>query len=112
MNIQKPSAPNTPIPPAPKPTPRSRPAILGLEVRYERSFLLDLQLLDPSTFRYIKRFVFDEFPKLAQLHTLPQFRQLGQSGIFYRFTLDRYLITLEMTGHLVKFLRVLPIPEL
>ena len=112
MSIRHPSAPNTPIPPEQQTTARSRPAILGLEVRYERLFLLDLQNLDPITFRYIKQFVFDEFPKLAQLHTLPHFRQLGQSGIFYRFTLDRYLITLEMTGHLVKFLRVLPIPEL
>ena len=113
MSSSKPSVPNRPTPPSGKPpTTRTRPATLGLEVRYERSFLLDLQLLDPSTFRYIKQFVFDEFPNLGQLHTLPDFRQLGQSGIFYRFTLDRYLVTLEMTGHLVKFLRVLPIPEL
>ena len=84
----------------------------GLEVRYERSFLLDLQQLEPVSFRYIKQFVFEEFPKNKQLQELPAFRQIGSSGIFYRFTLDRYFISLEVTGQLVKFLRVLPIPEM
>lgn len=84
---------------------------LGLEVRYERAFLLDLQQLEPVAFRYIKQFVFEEFPKTGKLQDLPHFRQIGSSGIFYRFTLDRYFISLEVTGQLVKFLRVTAIPD-
>ncbi|MDX2228023.1 MAG: cytotoxic translational repressor of toxin-antitoxin stability system [Leptolyngbyaceae cyanobacterium bins.349] len=84
---------------------------LGLEVRYERSFLLDLQHLEPTAFRYIKQYVFEDFHQLSQLPALPAFRPIGSSGIFYRFTLDRYLIGLEVTGQLVKFLRIVPIPQ-
>jgi len=82
------------------------------EVRYERSFLLDLQQLEPVTFHTIKKFVLEDFHQLPQLQELPAFRQIGNSGIFYRFTLDRYFISLEVTGQLVKFLRIMSIPEL
>jgi len=63
-------------------------------------------------FQDVKQFVFEEFHQLSQLQELPGFRQMDSSGIFYRFTFDRYLISLEVTGQLVKFLRVMPIPEL
>jgi hypothetical protein len=91
--------------------PRRRPSP-GMEIRYERSFLLDLKKLDPQGFQQVCQFVFDEFPKITQLHELPSFQKLGSSGIFYRFTLAQYLISLEVTGQLVKFLRVLPKPDL
>ncbi|MBC7969001.1 MAG: cytotoxic translational repressor of toxin-antitoxin stability system, partial [Verrucomicrobia bacterium] len=52
------------------------------------------------------------FTSIQQLHALPGFRSLGSSKIFYRFTLDRYLVSLEITGQIVKFLRLLPKPEL
>jgi len=99
MNVAKPAFP-------------SRRSPLGLEVRYERSFLLDLQQLEPVAFRAIKQFVFEEFLQIGQLQDLPTFHQIGSSGIFYRFTLDRYFISLEVTGQLVKFLRVMPIPQI
>lgn len=83
-----------------------------LEVRYERSFLLDLKHLEPAVFQPIQRFVFDEFQSIHQLYTLPEFKQIGSSEIFYRFTLENYLISLEVTGQIVKFLRVLPKPQI
>jgi hypothetical protein len=82
-----------------------------LEIRYERSFLLDLRQLEPGAFCLIKQFVFEEFAELSKLPDLPSFHKIGSSEIFYRFTLDRYFISLELTGQLVKFLRVIPIPE-
>lgn len=87
-------------------------ALVGHEIRYERSFLVDLKNLEPAAFQQIQRFVFKDFYDLIQLQDLCEFRQLGSSGIFYRFTLDRYLISLEITGRIVKFLRILPKPDL
>lgn len=92
--------------------PGRRPIPFGMEVRYERSFLLDLKHLDSASFHIIRQFVFEEFPKISNLQELPAFRQMGSSGIFYRFTLDRYFISLEVTGQIVKFLRVMPVPSL
>ncbi|NJP12694.1 MAG: hypothetical protein HC866_27195 [Leptolyngbyaceae cyanobacterium RU_5_1] len=54
----------------------------GLEVRYERSFLLDLKRLAPAAFAQIWQFVFEEFYKINQLQELPEFRQLYSSEIF------------------------------
>lgn len=85
---------------------------LGLEVRYERSFLLDLQRLEPVTFRAIRQFVLEDFSQMAQLQDLPGFHQIGSNGIYYRFTCDRYFVALEVTGQLVKFLRIVPIPQI
>ncbi len=85
---------------------------LGLEVRYERSFLLDLQRLEPVAFRTIKQFVLEDFTQIAQLQDLTGFHQIGCSGIYFRFTCDRYFIALEVTGQLVKFLRVVAIPQI
>lgn len=90
---------------------RGMHALVGHEVRYERSFLCDLQTLEPAAFHQIQRFVFNDFYELIQLQDLDEFRRFGPCGLFYRFTLDRWLISLEITGRIVKFLRVLPKPE-
>jgi mRNA-degrading endonuclease RelE of RelBE toxin-antitoxin system len=84
----------------------------ALEVRYARSFLLDLKKLEASDRQRIQQFVFEDFSSVHQLKLLPAFRSLGSSAIFYRFTIDRHLVSLEITGQLVKFLRLLPTPEL
>ena len=84
----------------------------GLEVRYERSFLRDLTSLETDAQKRIQQIVFKDFTSIQQVHSLPDFRALGSSKIFYRFTLDRYLVSLEITGQVVKFLRLLPKPEL
>jgi mRNA-degrading endonuclease RelE of RelBE toxin-antitoxin system len=83
---------------------------LRYEVRYERSFVLDLKRLDNAGFQQVKPFVFEDFYKISQLHDLPEFRQIGSSEIFYRFRLGHYLISLEVIGQIIKFLRVLPEP--
>lgn len=98
----------TPTPPTPA---RRLQAPLRLEIRYERSFLVDLKQLEPTVRQQVHRFVFEEFYTITQLQDLPEFRQLDSSSIFYRFTLDRYLIGLEIMGQIVKFLRVLPKPD-
>lgn len=85
---------------------------LGLEVRYDRAFLTDLKNLDPVSFHVVQRFVFEQFYGIHQLAELPNLHQIRNSDIFYRFTLDRHLIALEVTGQIVKFLRVLPLPKI
>ncbi len=87
-------------------------ATFKYEVRYERSFLLDIKRLEPAVRRQIQQFVFEDFYQTTQLQELPEFRQLGSSEIYYRFTLDRYLVSLEVTGQIVKFLRVIRKPDL
>nr|WP_199329039.1 cytotoxic translational repressor of toxin-antitoxin stability system [Coleofasciculus sp. FACHB-1120] len=57
-------------------------------------------------------FAFEEFMRIDQITDLPELRKIGSDNIFYRFTIDDYLIAIEVTGHLVKFLRVLPKPHL
>lgn len=98
----------TPTPPTPA---RRTHASTGLEIRYERSFLLDLKQLEPTARQQVYHFAFEELYTIPQLYDLPEFRPLRASAIFYRFTLDRYLIGIEMTGQIVKFLRVLPKPD-
>jgi hypothetical protein len=93
------------------PCPKTRiPA--GLEVRYARSFLLDIEGLEADARHQVLRFIFEDFYSVHPLHELPEFHQLSANSIFYRFTFDQYLIGLEMTGQLVKFLRILPKPNL
>lgn len=82
------------------------------EVRYERSFLLDLKRLEPAARHIIQSFVFQDFFQINQIQELPECRQIGSSEIYYRFTLDRYLISLEVTGQIIKFLRVIRKPDL
>jgi hypothetical protein len=84
---------------------------VNIEVRYARSFLTDLSNLKPATYQQIYNLAFVEFPQKGQLHYLPQLRQIDGEGIFYRFTLDKYLIGIELRGEIVKFLRVIPMPD-
>lgn len=82
-----------------------------LEVRYDRTFLIDLKSLETSVFQRIQQFVFGEFFQMGQLQDLLEFQPVGSSEIFYRFTLDKYFICIEITGQIVKFLRILPKPD-
>ncbi|ARV57314.1 cytotoxic translational repressor of toxin-antitoxin stability system [Nostocales cyanobacterium HT-58-2] len=82
-----------------------------MEMRYARSFLVDLKSLEPAAYQQVYDFVFIEFGKKGLLHCLPEIRQLDTEGIFYRFTLDNYLIGMEVRGNIVKFLRVIPMPD-
>lgn len=82
------------------------------EVRYARSFLQDLKHLTSADRQKVHTFIFIDFLKLQRLHDLHELRQLGNQAIFYRFSFDRYLIAIEVTGHLIKFIRILPKPNL
>ncbi|MFM2063793.1 MAG: hypothetical protein RLZZ507_3464 [Cyanobacteriota bacterium] len=85
---------------------------LEVEVRYARSFLIDLKSLEPAAYQRVYNFVFVEWAAHKwQLHGLPELRQLDEEGIFYRFTIDNYLVGIEITGEIVKFLRVIPQPD-
>jgi mRNA-degrading endonuclease RelE of RelBE toxin-antitoxin system len=82
-----------------------------MEVRYERSFLRDLKSLEPAAYQRVYDFVMVEFAHKGLAHYLGELRQLDNEGIFYRFTLDNYLIGIEVRGEIVKFLRVIPMPD-
>jgi hypothetical protein len=82
-----------------------------MEVRYARSFLTDLRNLESAAYQRVYHFVFVEFLEKGLLHYLPQMRQIDNEGIFYRLTLDNYLIGIEQRGGIVKFLRVIPMPD-
>lgn len=85
----------------------------ALEVRYERSFITDLKLVSTRDVRdRIRQFVFSDFFETRHLQYLPDFRPMGTSQIFYRFTLEEHLICIEVTGQIIKFVRVLPKPAL
>ncbi|MTJ12785.1 cytotoxic translational repressor of toxin-antitoxin stability system [Anabaena sp. UHCC 0187] len=81
------------------------------EVRYARSFLMDLKSLEPAAYEQVYNFVFVTLAEKLQPHNLPELRQLDQEGIFFRFSLDKYLIAIEIRGEIVKFLRVVPMPD-
>lgn len=83
-----------------------------LEARYSRSFLLDLRQLDRDSFERVYEFVFFKFMHIERIHELPELHQLGSHPIFYRFRLDNYLVAIQVIGHFVKFLRILPLPDL
>jgi hypothetical protein len=80
-------------------------------MRYARSFLLDLKNLEPAAYEQVYDFVFIELAQKWQLTDLKELRQLDSEGIFHRFTLDNYLIGIEIRGEIVKFLRVIPMPD-
>ena len=82
------------------------------EVRYKRSFLKDLKRLKFADRHRVGKFVFVKFMQLKQLGDLPELRQMGSQAIFYRFTLDNYIVAIEVTGQIVKFLRILPKPRI
>lgn len=84
---------------------------MTLEMRYARSFLLDLKNLEPAAYERVYDFVFIELAQKWQLSDLKELRQLDSEGIFHRFTLDNYLIGIEIRGEIVKFLRVIPMPD-
>ena len=83
-----------------------------LEVRYDRAFLIDLKSLESAAMQKMHRFVFEEFFKTNQLQDLPEFQPLESSEILYRFSIDTYLISIEVTGQIIKFLRILPQPSI
>ena len=84
---------------------------MNIEVRYSRSFLEDLKSLETAAYQRVYDFVFVEFAHKGQLHSLPELRQLDTEGIYHRFTLDNYLIGIEIRGEIVKFIRVIPMPD-
>lgn len=84
---------------------------MSLEVRYARSFLVDLKNLEPVVYQRVYDFVFFEFTENMLLHSLPELRCLDTEGIFHRFTIDNYLVGIEIRGEIVKFLRVIPMPD-
>jgi hypothetical protein len=85
---------------------------VSLEVRYSRSFIEDLKVVESVAYQQVYDFVFIKFSKINYLQELPELRQLGTSTIFYRFTVENYLIGIEVTGQIVKFIRILPKPEI
>ena len=84
---------------------------MKLELRYGRSFLNDVKQLDSRAKKRVLDFVFVQFAFSENLHSLPQLRQIDDSGMLYRFTLDNYLVGIEVKGEIVKFLRVIPMPD-
>jgi mRNA-degrading endonuclease RelE of RelBE toxin-antitoxin system len=83
---------------------------VSIEVRYARSFLRDLRHLESAAYQQVCEVVFDEFIGLKQIQDLPGLKQVGSDAIFYRFSIENYIVGIEVTGHIVKFLRVLPKP--
>jgi hypothetical protein len=83
---------------------------LPVEVFYERSFLMDLRMLKVDVADRIRAFVFSDYFQTTPMQFLPEFRALESSKIFYRFTLENHLLSMEVTGHIIKFIRVLPKP--
>lgn len=82
------------------------------DVRYERAFLIDLKSMETAAFQRAQQFVFEEFFRLVQLEDLPEFQPLHGSEILYRFTIGQYLVCIEITGQIIKFLRIVPKPNL
>jgi mRNA-degrading endonuclease RelE of RelBE toxin-antitoxin system len=79
-------------------------------LRYARSFLRDLRNLESAAYQQVCEVVFEDVVNLKQIQELPGLHQIGSDAIFYRFTIDNYLVGIEVTGEIVKFLRVLPKP--
>jgi mRNA-degrading endonuclease RelE of RelBE toxin-antitoxin system len=84
---------------------------VNIEVRYARSFLHDLKRLQPDVYQMVYDLAFVDFPQKGKLHYLPQLQQIDGEGIFYRFTIDKYLIGIELRGEIVKFLCLIPMPD-
>jgi mRNA-degrading endonuclease RelE of RelBE toxin-antitoxin system len=85
---------------------------VSIEVRYARSFLKDLKNLESVAYQQIYDVVFVDFLMLDKIQDLPGMRQIGSDAIFYRFTIDNYIIGIVVIGQIVKFLRVLPKPNI
>lgn len=85
---------------------------MSLEVRYSRSFIEDLKVIESVAYQKVYDFVFFKFSQINYLQELPELREVGTSAIFYRFTMENYLIGIEVTGQIVKFIRILLKPEI
>ncbi|NEQ23196.1 MAG: cytotoxic translational repressor of toxin-antitoxin stability system [Microcoleus sp. SIO2G3] len=83
---------------------------MRIEVRYARSFLRDLRNLESAAYQQVCQVVFDDFLVLNQIQDLPGLKRISSNTIFYRFNVDNYMVGIEVTGQIVKFLRVLPKP--
>lgn len=81
-------------------------------MRYARSFLKDLKNLESAAYQQVCDVVFVDFLMLNKIQDLPGMRQIGSDAIFYRFTIDNYIIGIVVIGQIVKFLRILPKPNL
>lgn len=81
-------------------------------MRYARSFLKDLKNLESVAYQQVCDVVFVDFLMLNKIQDLPGMRQIGSDAIFYRFTIDNYIIGIVVIGQIVKFLRVLPKPNI
>ncbi len=79
-------------------------------MRYAQSFLRDLRNLESAAYQQVCQVVFDEFLVLNQIQDLPGLKRISSNTIFYRFNVDNYMVGIEVTGQIVKFLRVLPKP--
>ena len=85
---------------------------MSIEVRYARSFLRDLRNLESAAYQLVCQVVFEDFLALKQIQDLPGLQPITSDAIFYRFTIDNYIVGIEVTGEIVKFLRVLPKPNI
>lgn len=84
---------------------------MNIEVRYAKSFLKDLKNVEKFAYSVIYNFVFVDFPQIGTMHSLPELRQIDREGRFYRFCLENYIIGIELRGEIVKFMRVIPMPD-
>lgn len=84
---------------------------MNIEVRYAKSFLNDLKRVDSLAYSTIYNFVFVDFPPKGTMHSLPRLRQIDREGVFYCFAIDNYIIGIEVRGEIVKFMRVIPMPD-
>ena len=83
---------------------------IGLDLRYTRSFLVDLRDLEFSDQERIFALIFKKYRRLENIYDLPGLVKLDAEGTLYRCTLDKYTIGLELKGNIIKFWRVLPTP--
>jgi hypothetical protein len=80
----------------------------NLEIRYCRSFLLDLKRLDLAAYGRLYQVTLSDLSTIVQVSRLSGLRPLGSSTILYRLTLDGHLIGIEIKGRIIKLVRVLP----
>jgi hypothetical protein len=83
-----------------------------MEVRYTRCFTNDLKQLEGPLRDRIYEFVFEKYQRIDRIWDLPGLRQIDRDGIFYRCTVHNCIIGLEVTGNIIRFLRVLPTPDI
>ncbi|HAX77371.1 MAG TPA: cytotoxic translational repressor of toxin-antitoxin stability system [Cyanobacteria bacterium UBA11372] len=83
---------------------------IGLDLRYTRSFLVDLRDLEFSDQERLFSLIFQKYRRLENIYDLPGLVKLNAEGTLYRCTIDNYTIGLELKGNIIKFWRVLPTP--